>query len=246
MILRRLARSAGRSGDDRLLDGARAPRSPAAPDPLAELLRAAAAPARPGELDGEQAALAAFREARRAGVPAARPRRRRLTAGVVLWLAGLTATATAGVALAAAGLDAPDESVPPPAPGTVAPMPTGAPTASTGVPGPPDSTAGTSTGDPTTPSSGVPSPTSTNPASPSPVPEATTNLRSGDAGHCKAYLSKPARQREKALASPGFADLVAAAGGAENVSAYCRELLAETDPNWLAKHGAEEDSTAGG
>ncbi|MEV5823743.1 hypothetical protein AB0L22_31765, partial [Micromonospora haikouensis] len=58
---------ADRAASDRLLDSARHGRAgddgrPA--DPLADLLAAAAAPARPGELAGEEAALAAVRGAR--------------------------------------------------------------------------------------------------------------------------------------------------------------------------------------
>ncbi|QOC92478.1 hypothetical protein [Micromonospora craniellae] len=45
-------------------------------------------------------------------------------------------------------------------------------------------------------------------------------MDSGNTGHCRSYLSKSERQREKAMESPGFADLRDAAGGAENVAAY--------------------------
>ncbi|MEV0807675.1 hypothetical protein AB0I41_15075, partial [Micromonospora sp. NPDC050200] len=57
-------RPADRAEAERLLDAARAGGPPSAGDPLARLLSAAAAPARPGELAGEEAALAAFRAAR--------------------------------------------------------------------------------------------------------------------------------------------------------------------------------------
>ncbi|PWU57250.1 hypothetical protein DLJ47_03210, partial [Micromonospora sp. S4605] len=66
MSLRRSGRPADRTESDRLLDAA-GPGAPAGTDPLARLLSAAAAPARPGELAGEEAALAAFRAARAAG-----------------------------------------------------------------------------------------------------------------------------------------------------------------------------------
>ncbi|EFC82239.1 hypothetical protein FrEUN1fDRAFT_4628 [Parafrankia sp. EUN1f] len=75
-------------------------------DPLADLLAAVAVPARDGELDGEEAAVAAFREARLAHVT--QPRRRSmiklllarlLTVKVAAMAAG--ATAVGGVAVAA-------------------------------------------------------------------------------------------------------------------------------------------------
>ncbi|TDC37563.1 hypothetical protein [Micromonospora sp. KC213] len=44
-------------------------------------------------------------------------------------------------------------------------------------------------------------------------------------GRCRAYLAKSARQRERILATPAFAGLVAAAGGVHRVEAYCQRLL---------------------
>lgn len=40
-------------------------------------------------------------------------------------------------------------------------------------------------------------------------------------GLCQAYLAKPPGERGKALQSPAFSELVAAAGGADKVDAYC-------------------------
>ncbi|MEH0974713.1 hypothetical protein V6U77_26620, partial [Micromonospora sp. CPCC 205546] len=78
MFFRRIARPADRGASDRLLDAARAdaPRTPdvVGSEPLARLLSAAAAPARPGELAGEEAAVAAFRAARAARAAGAPPR----------------------------------------------------------------------------------------------------------------------------------------------------------------------------
>ncbi|GGM39784.1 hypothetical protein GCM10011608_25710 [Micromonospora sonchi] len=257
MILRRFARSGDRAERDRLLDDARGSRAAASVDPLAGLLRAAAAPPRPRELAGEEAALAAFRAARQVapGAPAARPRRRRFTASAVLWLAGLAATATAGAALAAVKLDRTGEEPPPPVPTTVAPVPTDVATTPTGIPTTPTAAQATPTaaqatpsgagrGGPTqTPSGVAPPPPAASPVPPEPGPQATADLGRRNSGHCKAYLSKSERQREKALRKPGFRELVAAAGGAEHVEAYCRRLLAETDPDWLARKGSEPDAS---
>lgn len=120
MFFRRTERPADPGASDRLLDAARADasRTPDA-EPLARLLSAAAAPARPGELAGEEDALAAFRAARAAG-PAAgtvpSPRRRRFTAGAMAWGAGIAVTATAGAAFAAVTLERADDPAPRPAP----------------------------------------------------------------------------------------------------------------------------------
>ncbi|WP_131745592.1 hypothetical protein, partial [Frankia sp. Cppng1_Ct_nod] len=68
----------------------------AGPDPLADLLAAAAAPARAGELAGEEAAMAAFREARL--VPVAQTRRDSM---IKIGLAKLVTVKVAAVAVAA-------------------------------------------------------------------------------------------------------------------------------------------------
>ncbi|MFI7079129.1 hypothetical protein ACIBO1_17710 [Micromonospora sp. NPDC049903] len=249
MRWRRSGTAVSRAAHDRLLDTAAPPSASGPDDPLAGLLRAAAAPPRDHELAGEQAALAAFRAARQGAAPvtspSVRPRRRRFTAGAVAWIAGVAATATAGAALAAVNLDRPEP--PPVPPATSAPAETSAPATPTPSETRPDTTA-----DPTgsTSASVSPSPTVSPTGSPSPsetgTPEASAYggpLDSGHTGHCRSYLSKSERQREKAMDSPGFADLRDAAGGAENVAAYCRALLAEVDPDWLAKHGTDPDDT---
>ena len=117
MIFRR---SDGPAESERLLDTAREGRPATGADPLVHLLAAAAAPGNPGELSGEEQALAAFRAARAAAapVPHRAPRPRRLRVGVAAWVAGLAATATAGVAFAAVSLDRPQEPVASPAPST--------------------------------------------------------------------------------------------------------------------------------
>ncbi|MER7459583.1 hypothetical protein [Micromonospora sp. NPDC126480] len=229
MIFRRSARHGG-AELDRLLDaGAGVP--PTGADPVARLLSAAAAPARPDELAGEEAALAAFRAARVAPVrPAEPPRRRRpIRAGAVAWAAGIAVTATAGVAFAAATIDRPGLPIPP-RPVTPAPLTSDSAPASPTRPGG-DGTSGTPSGGPTssgpgsttgapsagTPTTGAPSPSSAGPSQ---------RL----AGHCKAYLAKSPAQREKALDKPAFADLVTAAGGRDRVTTYCTELVGEPAP----------------
>lgn len=213
MTFRRSDGPADRAESERLLDGARAGRPPQpGDDPLTHLLAAAATPAGPGELPGEEQAVAAFRAARANPVPAPAPapRRRRIRVGAAAWAAGLAATATAGVTFAAVSLDRPEQPAPP--------VPSTAGSGDTG------STARSQEG---TPGAGTSGPA----ASPTPVP--------GGPGHpatmrqltglCRAYLAKPDPQRATALAEPAFADLVVAAGGADRVAAYCVQLVPDED-----------------
>ncbi|RGC67785.1 hypothetical protein C5N14_17255 [Micromonospora sp. MW-13] len=247
-------RPADRSESDRLLDAARAARDAAASrpgpaagredtaglgrpdrDPLARLLAAAAGPTRPGELAGEEAALAAFRAARAAPAPtpAQAPRRRRLTVGAVAWIGTLAATATAGVAVAAGTLDRTEEPAPPPAPSTAPVSPTDSGPV---TPRPTRSDPGRSPAPTATPGGVGPS-TPARPGASSAdtrAPGRTTGPGHSGAGVqlpglCRAYLAKSAAQRESALAKPGFAPLVAAAGGAAEVENFCRDLLSRAD-----------------
>lgn len=223
MNFRRSARSGrtvGRAEAERLLDPTGSP--PATDDPLARLLAAAAAPARPGELAGEQAAVEAFRTVRTSGVPgpaATGRRRRRLTTGVVAWIAALAATATAGVAFAAVTRDRPVERVP-------GPVPSSASDTGSARPSPPRSGP-----DRRSPARRPPAAPGGTPSAPSAStghggPAATGKL----VGQCRAYLAKPPEQRAKALTKPGFAALVDAAGGADRVEAYCRGLVPGRPP----------------
>ncbi|MFV2112618.1 hypothetical protein ACFHW0_09805 [Micromonospora sp. LOL_025] len=229
MFFRRTERPADRRASDRLLEAARTPDAEGS-EPLARLLAAAAAPARPGELAGEEDALVAFRAAR-AAAPAAgavpSPRRRRFTAGAVAWGAGIAVTATAGAAFAAVTLDRADDPVPPPRPATPT---SAAPTPATTDPhrdGPTGDTAGRPTGTPTRSSaaatSGAPVPGPTAGDAPGTPQQRTEQLR----GLCRAYLAKKPAQREKSLDSPSFAHLVTAAGGREQVEDFCGELVPE-------------------
>ncbi|MEV4659531.1 hypothetical protein [Micromonospora sp. NPDC049301] len=185
-------------------------------DPLARLLAAAAGPVRPGELAGEEAALAGFRVARANPAPtvARRPHRRRLTTGAVAWMGALAATATAGAAFAAVRLDrAPDPapvtpSSPSPAPSDVEATPSAGHTAT-----PSRSTAGTPSATSTPSAIGTPSAGAAPPG----------QLR----GLCRAWQAKKPEQREKALRTPAFERLVTAAGSAGEVEAYCQRLVPE-------------------
>ncbi|SCG44706.1 hypothetical protein GA0070560_10487 [Micromonospora halophytica] len=214
---------AERARSERLLDAARTGASGDV-DPLARLLSAAAGPTRPGELAGEDAAVAAFRAARAAGPAAVAPPRRRrgLTTGVVAWIAGVAATATAGVAFAAVTIDRPTGPERPPRPSAPAPTSADDTPDRTGTP-----TGGTSSGGPSATPGPVPSTAagSDRPGAPG-GPAGTAQLT----GLCRGYLAKPAAQREKALRTPAYADLVDAAGGAERVDAYCQGLVPEQSP----------------
>ncbi|MBQ1048413.1 hypothetical protein O3597_13460 [Verrucosispora sp. WMMA2044] len=240
----RVMLSRSRRGDhERLLDAAPHARptrtAPAPTGPLADLLRAAAGPARERELAGEEAAVAAFRAARQPGTAGSTPRRRRrrFTVGVVAWVAGLAVTATAGVALAAAGLDGSGPALPPVVTSPAAP----APTIDATPPGEAVPT-GAATAAPTSPPALSPS-TSVRPpgASATPSPGASGNVGPGNsdnttdrAGLCRAYLAKSERQREKALRTPAFEELVVAAGGAEHVEEYCHGLRDDPAPTGSA------------
>ncbi|MFG2164354.1 hypothetical protein [Micromonospora chersina] len=233
MSFRRSDRPADRAESERLLDAARAG-APAEPggDPLAHLLAAAAAPADPGELAGEEQALAAFRAARAAPAPAPavapRPRHRfRLGAA----LAGVAATATAGVAFAAVSLDRGTEPTPPPAPSTSGSTGAG----STGPGTPTDSGPGGAG-----PTGSVPSTVPTPGASGGPGrPPSAGQLT----GLCRGYLAKSEGQRARALETPAYADLVTAAGGADRVEGYCLALVPEKSPEPVPKPSADAGRT---
>ncbi|MEU6075039.1 hypothetical protein [Micromonospora sp. NPDC047074] len=232
MSFRRPERPADRAASERLLDTARAgwPRTAGTgdPEPLARLLSAAAAPARPGELAGEEAAAAAFRAARvdgPAAAPARSPHRSRFTAGAVAWGTGIAVTTIAGAAFAAVALDRPADPAPPPRPATPVPA-----TTATDRGGTTDDADDRPTGIPRDPSAVATSAAATRGATAGEVPGTPKPRTEHLPGLCRAYLAKPPGQRERALDAPGFAALVTAAGGAERVTQYCRELAPEPAP----------------
>ncbi|MEU8154444.1 hypothetical protein AB0B94_12335 [Micromonospora sp. NPDC048986] len=189
-------------------------------EPVAALLAAAAGPVRPGELAGEDAAVAAFRAARTNPAPAVpqRPRRRRMTTGAVAWIGAVAATATAGAAFAAVTRDrAPDPVAP--APSRPSPSPHQGASRSTEP--------GRSVGPDIAPPGPPPSVTATPSTGPTPVGQVH--------GLCRAWRAKKPEQREKALRSAAFQELVTAAGGPAKVESYCQRLVPETKPSEPAK-----------
>jgi hypothetical protein len=185
------------------------------PPELVALLARASAPAHPVELAGEAAALAAFRAA--AAAPAPRAARRVVTRLVTAKAAVLAALAIGGVAIAATGV--------------VLPMSGGgrpAVTPSSRPPGVTPTDAWQTSGAPrTTGSPASPTPT------PGPAPAAAL------VGLCRAYHAVADNGRGKALRTPAFSALVAAAGGAARVPAFCARLDAEptAGPSTKGKNG---------
>lgn len=217
----------GRHSDaERILSG-RAP----ADGLLSEVLRAATAPPLPDELAREGIALRAFRtrspyvvaEPPVATVTQATHQRGRLRLAVSVRLSAVAATiavALAGVAVAESNV-LPGAGTPTAGPGrTASDIATsranafgGAPTASSSRVAGPNPVA-----------SAIPSGSAT-PSSPS-TSQATSpaNLR----GQCKAYLNDVAKGRTPPPTSNAYRRLVTAAGGADNVAAYCDALLSST------------------
>ncbi|MFD5469386.1 hypothetical protein [Streptomyces sp. NPDC127105] len=197
---------------------------------------------RAGALDtsAEQRAVAAFRAARAEGVhQQARTRRRddwrsrhvlgrrSVRAAVAVLLAGLTFS---GVAIAAIGSPKSDGKAEddgrarrhpsPTAPQAPAPAstPASAPSAGSGSPTP-------------APSAGSGSPTpapSAGSGSPAPAPSVTRDhppTAKDILAHCRAYAS--VKGRGKALESTAWKRFVEAAGGEDNVDAYCADQLSQ-------------------
>jgi hypothetical protein len=209
---------------ERLLTGSLPPSQvPRAYAKVAELLAAAAAPPSPGEVAGQEVVLAELRAKTRARPPvttlprtAARPRRRRTGLAVVVVTGALVTGGVAGAAtghlkgpvreaartvLGTAGGRTPASTrgVPPPAPDA---HPTGA-----GGAGP----RGTRPGATTNPGPGASA------AAPAPAP----NLK----GLCQAYANGVGRGQVGAMEATAFQALARAAGGDDQVPAFCKDLL---------------------
>lgn len=171
---------------------------------LAQLLAAAAAPARPHELAGEDAAVVAFRSAdQTSGVhrrQRSRPAWARLLTAKVAGVAAVVVTA-GGVAVAAGTGVLPSPLGGGPATTSNAPG-SNSPAGTTAVPGgAPGLTTGPGAQPPATPDPALP-------------------------GLCHAYLAQLADNPGKARSGPAFAALAEAAGGADHVTTFCEDLAA--------------------
>ncbi|MEV0806013.1 hypothetical protein [Micromonospora sp. NPDC050200] len=189
---------------ERLLVGAAADRH-AGPEPLVRLLTAVRAAPRRAELRGESAAMHAFRSAR-AGTPLPAPpltRSRTLTglAGLKVALAGLAVAATGGVALAAATGTLPGPLHRDEPATTPSASPHGGPATTTG----PDRSGAPSTIGPGRPTPGA----------------SMLEL-------CRAYQAGAGNNPGRALDNPVFSDLIASAGGRDEVAGYCEHVVRDT------------------
>ncbi|MGW2375578.1 hypothetical protein [Kitasatospora sp. NPDC001683] len=214
------------AGQDASLTG------PDGPGQLARVLAAAAAPATAAELAGEEAALAAFREASLTPDPVVTPIRRRSMATAALARAFSTkaaaavlgATALCGVAVAAGtgnwqsalggGSSEPEHTV------ATSGSPSGSTRSATGSTGSasPNGSARPSTGASADPHGLAPS----DPASPGgngvhPAPPAAL------VPLCQSFADRTAKGEHprQLAADPVFAQLIAAAGGADGVPDFC-------------------------
>ncbi|MFJ3790598.1 hypothetical protein [Kitasatospora sp. NPDC090091] len=216
-------------------------------DRVARVLAAASAPAVAEELSGEEAALAAFREARLAPVPAVSavpaPVRRRSMATAALARAFSTkavavvlgATALGGVAVAAGTGNLPSAlgggsedrgrtPVVPAATGTSAPgTKSGAAAASSAARQPFDGPSTTGGG----PSAGAGRQSAPGAPSSTPANGETKGGPNGLAALCRGFTDRTGKgERPRLLtADPQFAALVAEAGGADKVEEYCANVL---------------------
>ena len=195
---------------------------------LSYLLAAAAAPPRPDELVGLPAALAAFEAAGQESPTsvAVTSRRRGFARSMVVKVAaGVAVALFGGTALAAETGNLPGSSqqhahdlfsglgVPPPG---ASPAPTDPPvTQSTVMPTP-------------GPSAGSPSVT------PGPAGAATRGL-------CRSWQARQQNPKKKPLQAASLQKLAAAAGGAENITAFCTALLTD-DPSVTTTPGPAEVS----
>jgi hypothetical protein len=207
---------------EQLLTGALPPgQAPAGYEKLVQLLAAAAAAPTPGELAGQEAALAELRAVARARPPAITapvragpPRRRRRTGLAVVVVVG--ALATGGAAGAATGhLPGPVRE----AARTILGTGDGqAPPASTGA------------GQPPAP---VKRPADAGGGLPGSRPGASTSRGQGDGpaaspnleGLCQAFVSGNGTEEGGRLDAAAFEALARAAGGQERVPAFCEDLL---------------------
>jgi hypothetical protein len=210
---------------ERLMRGARAG-SLVDPEPLAGLLAAAAAPGRPAERTGEEAAVMAFWDAHLALPPEPRRPMRKTTMAKLATATAVIVLAVGGAGVAlAAGLGHL------PGAGSSNEHATARPAASAASRAPASGSAnsahGTAASHDATPS-GSPSP----------------NLR----GLCTAFQAGAGDNPGKALDNPAFTVLITTAGGKDKVAAYCTTLLATpagkapTHPGQASTHASPPTS----
>jgi len=210
---------------ERLLAGELSPdQAPPGYAEVAELLAAATAAPTHGELAGQAAALAELRavtRARRAPAQlrrAARPPRRRWAGLAAVALVG--ALVTGGAAVAATGqLPEPVRDVTRSILDTVGGTKSAAPTA----PGPPASAPATRAAGPGGDGQGPP------PTAAADRGRGTTDAAPGAnpdlEGLCRAYLAGKGSEQGRRLGATAFEALARAAGGPDQVDAYCQDLL---------------------
>lgn len=195
-------------------------------DPLTEVLAAAASPARPGELAGEEAAVMAFRAAHLGLTPESRRRS--------MWKSALAKVATvkaAAVLIAVAGGGAALAAGSGHLPGTgsnhhIAHSPAGSSTAS-------EHASRASDPSHSAASEANESAEGTHAPSGSPSP----NLR----GLCTAFEAGVGTNPGKALDNPAFSVLIATAGGKDMVQSYCATVLASA-PGKSSMHPSDAPS----
>ncbi len=197
------------------------------PAALRQVFAAAAGSATPDELAGEQAALAHFRAAHLSPVGTARRRSllktaaAKLLAAKVVIGAGFAAAATGGVAVAAATHHLP---------GPLQHEAHAAPSGNASKSDHPSGSASTHSSNKPTTSPGAPGQGgehSSGPATHTPHATPSPSLR----GLCTAYNAGVATNPGKALNNPAFTALITAAGGKDNVAAYCVTVLASAHPS---------------
>ncbi|GHF26951.1 hypothetical protein GCM10018790_00270 [Kitasatospora xanthocidica] len=220
------------------------------PGQLARVLAAAAAPATAGELAGEEAALAAFREASLTPDPVVTPIRRRSMATAALARAFSTkaaaavlgATALCGVAVAAGTGNLSSLGGGPSEPERPLAAQGGAIGTSPGAPGHGSAAAGV----PFAPASGSARPSdgaSTGPRTAPPTGTATPGTPSAEGrgdrstvppallGLCRGFADRTAKGERpgRLVTEPLYGPLVTAAEGADRVADYCAEAIGEAD-----------------
>jgi hypothetical protein len=191
---------------ERILRGDHVAPSAAATDPLARLLAAATAPARPSELLREETAVAAFRTAHRPPVP--QPQRRSMIKLAVakLLTVKVAALAAAVVGVGGVALAATSGTIPSPLHGTAA--------------------SSHSPADDKARPSGHPSGRPSDQRDPAAVP---SGFPPGLYWLCQDYIGRDAEHRGKALGESKFHELVAQAGGQDKDKAdkFCDKLLSD-------------------